>query len=127
MKTKRVKWLRFLASLALIAAAYWLAQVLKADEDVSKSTFLVFAVDLLPLLPVPFAVRSLPVRHRDRIPIHRWIVFVGLIFLAQLAMEYQSEIIPAHEPELEMMFFIFLIGTVAIGAAYVFHRRRVRP
>ena len=120
MISKTVQWLGFLGSLALIAVAYWAANLLKNSGVVDGSKLLVFAVDLLPLLPVPLAAGTFPIHRRERIPMKRWFVFVGLIFLAQLAMEYQSVIFPTGDPALDGMFFIFLIGAVAMGAAYVF-------
>lgn len=85
-------------------------------------TYIKIVVGLLPLLFVPPASRIMSDENTRQLPMIRWVLVLGLIFLADLALEFQDAWFPQQASTIAL-FGMWLI-IVFVGTLLILHWRK---
>jgi hypothetical protein len=123
-RTLTARWIGFVGLLVSMLLTIWVSHVL--EGAVSDHIVIKILVSLLPLAFVPLASRTLPGSDYKPISTVSWILVLGLIFAADLAMEFGTEGWLRREGYPPNAFIAIMFVAVFFGALLLLRRNNVR-
>jgi hypothetical protein len=121
MRSESTKWAGFIGIVLVMLALIWVPHLVRGAT--SGHPALKVALDLLPLGLLPLASKVLPSSGSSPIPMKRWAIVLGLIFTAQLALEFSEGRLPQNGYAAYGLFAILILA-VLLGTFLILYPKR---
>ncbi len=101
--------------LLIVVTLSYISHLIRGDT--TGSTLLKIGIGVLVFAPIPLLSKMWPGSSENRLPLTRWIIILGLAFVAQVVAEFQDYWFPQDRFLAHLSFAISLMLLIA-GVAY---------